>query len=255
MTTKLVHLKDVSEIVSKGSTPTTQGFEYSKTGIPFLRAEDVQGGPVDLHSVQCRVTPDVHSRLTRSKLQPFDLLVTIAGTLGRVGFVPSQASDVNCNQAVAFARLKPDLIDVKYACYACQSPIVLEPLLGLQKVGTIGNLNLEQLRNLKIPLPSLSEQKRIAGLLEQADRLRRTRRYALELSDTFLPAAFLELFGDPAKPRWPLVPLGEMITTGPQNGLYKPATAYGSGIPIVRIDAYQNGKTSRSACAVMLEAC
>ena len=33
--------------------------------------------------------------------------------------------------------------------------------------------------------------------MEQADRLRRTRRYALELTDTFLPAAFLELFGDP----------------------------------------------------------
>jgi type I restriction enzyme S subunit len=32
--------------------------------------------------------------------------------------------------------------------------------------------------------------------LEQADRLRRTRRYALKLSDTFLPAAFLALFGD-----------------------------------------------------------
>ena len=49
-----------------------------------------------------------------------------------------------------------------------------------------------------IPLPDLPEQRRIAGQLEQADRLRRTRRYALELTDTFLPAAFLELFGDPA---------------------------------------------------------
>jgi DNA invertase Pin-like site-specific DNA recombinase len=40
-------------------------------------------------------------------------------------------------------------------------------------------------------LPDLSEQRRIAGQLEHADRLRRTHRYALELSDTFLPAAFL----------------------------------------------------------------
>lgn len=94
-----------------------------------------------------------------------------------------------------------------------------------------------------IKLPSLSEQQRIAKLLEQADSLRRTRRYALELSDTFLPAAFLELFGDPAKkPQWPLVSFGELIAPGPQNGLYKPATDYGSGTPIVRIDAYQSGE-------------
>jgi len=52
------------------------------------------------------------------------------------------------------------------------------------------------LESVEIPLPDLPEQRRIAGILEQADRLRRTRRYALELSDTFLPAAFLALFGD-----------------------------------------------------------
>lgn len=107
----------------------------------------------------------------------------------------------------------------------------------------ISNLRVSELEELEISLPPLSEQQRIAGLLGQADRLRRTRRYALELSDSFLPAAFLELFGDPAKKsQWPLVPFGELIAVGPQNGLYKPASAYGSGTPIVRIDAYQSGE-------------
>lgn len=50
----------------------------------------------------------------------------------------------------------------------------------------------------QIPLPPLPIQRRIAGILDQADRLRRMRRYALELSDQFLPALFLRMFGDPA---------------------------------------------------------
>ena len=62
------------------------------------------------------------------------------------------------------------------------------------------------------------EQQRIAGVLEQADRLRRTRRYALELSDSFLPAAFLQLFGDPvSNPRgWPRAKVAELgeVQTG-----------------------------------------
>ena len=58
----------------------------------------------------------------------------------------------------------------------------------------IQNLRFSQFEEIEIELPE--SQQRIAGLLEQADRLRRTRRYALELSDTFLPAAFLQLFGD-----------------------------------------------------------
>ncbi|HKQ03733.1 MAG TPA: restriction endonuclease subunit S [Blastocatellia bacterium] len=50
---------------------------------------------------------------------------------------------------------------------------------------------------LPIPLPSLSEQKHIAMTLEKADRVRRQHRYALKLSDTFLPSVFLKMFGDP----------------------------------------------------------
>jgi type I restriction enzyme, S subunit len=55
----------------------------------------------------------------------------------------------------------------------------------------------EDLLDLQISLPQLSEQRRIVEQLDRADRLRHTRRYALELTDTFFPAAFLELFGDP----------------------------------------------------------
>jgi type I restriction enzyme S subunit len=38
---------------------------------------------------------------------------------------------------------------------------------------------------------------------------------------------------------WKWVNLDQVICSGPQNGLYKPATAYGSGTPILRIDDYQ----------------
>jgi type I restriction enzyme S subunit len=48
-----------------------------------------------------------------------------------------------------------------------------------------------------IPLPPLAEQKRIAAIAQKADRLRRTRRYALLLSDTYVQSVFLEMFGDP----------------------------------------------------------
>ena len=73
-------------------------------------------------------------------------------------------------------------------------------LAGINMTGSAGQKRVPArfLEGVQIPLPPLSEQRRIAGQLEQADRLRRTRRSALELSDIFLPAAFLQLFGDPA---------------------------------------------------------
>jgi type I restriction enzyme S subunit len=74
-------------------------------------------------------------------------------------------------------------------------------------------VTIDDVEALEIPVPDLTEQRRVAEQLEQADRLRRMRRYALELSDTFLPAAFLQMFGDPVQnPQgWPVVCVEEMV--------------------------------------------
>lgn len=88
-----------------------------------------------------------------------------------------------------------------------------------------------------IPLPPLDEQKRIAAILSKADRLRRLRRYARELSDSYLQSVFLEMFGDPVSnsKRWKIVQLKSLCSE-----LYRYPTFYGfeytkTGSPVVRI--------------------
>lgn len=55
------------------------------------------------------------------------------------------------------------------------------------------------LEQLEIPLPSLDEQRRIVGILDQADSLRDKRRAALDQSGKLTKAFFVQLFGDPVK--------------------------------------------------------
>ena len=90
-------------------------------------------------------------------------------------------------------------------------------------------------------------QRRIAEILDKAEALRAKRRAALAQLDDLTQAIFLDLFGDPAtNPKgWPRTSLGELIATGPQNGLYKPASDYGSGTPILRIDAFYDGEVTK----------
>ena len=83
-------------------------------------------------------------------------------------------------------------------------------------------LNTTILRECSIPLPNLSEQQRITRRLNHADRLHRIRRYALELSDTLLPAAFIEIFGDPVQNTkgWPVSELEKLASV--ERGKFTP---------------------------------
>jgi type I restriction enzyme S subunit len=95
----------------------------------------------------------------------------------------------------------------------------------------------------RLALPPLAEQRRIVDLLSRAENIVRLRREAQRKAAELIPAIFLDMFGDPAtnSKRWPVLELGDLITEGPQNGLYKHKSCYGTGTPILRIDGFYEG--------------
>jgi type I restriction enzyme S subunit len=94
-------------------------------------------------------------------------------------------------------RPQPKLVDPKFLTLFLRSPQGRSRLLNVCQTATITNINQDNLGLVNVPLPPLAEQKRIAAIAQKADQLRRTRRYALQLSDTYLRSVFLEMFGDP----------------------------------------------------------
>jgi type I restriction enzyme S subunit len=112
-------------------------------------------------------------------------------------------------------------------------------LTRFNKSAAVPGLSREDVYEQRIPFPVLAEQKRIAGMLAEADRLRRARRYALELSDTFLPAAFLDLFGDPCRPsnQWDMDELHNLGELDRGRSRHRPRNAphlYGGPYPFIQ---------------------
>ena len=69
---------------------------------------------------------------------------------------------------------------------------------NLGRGATFTEVNKEIFGTISIPLPPLSEQRRIAAILGKATRVRRLRRTARQLGETYLQAVFVEMFGDVA---------------------------------------------------------
>lgn len=165
---KWTRLGDCSSVISKGTTPKGGKDAYLKEGVNFLRIENLnEDGSINLSNISHISIEEHEGNLKRSILEEGDLLISIAGTLGKVGFVTKADLPMNTNQAIAFIRLHKDIFDNMYLKYAIESPFVNAELLAKTKVTSIPNLTLEIISNCLIPLPpTLAEQQRIVNRIE-----------------------------------------------------------------------------------------
>jgi type I restriction enzyme S subunit len=86
-------------------------------------------------------------------------------------------------------------MDVRYLFHFMS--LYVEKLRGMSIGGVVKYIKLENLTEAKLPLPALSEQKRIAAILDKVDSMRAKRKEAMAQLDTLVHAFFVEMFGDP----------------------------------------------------------
>ncbi len=208
----LKKLSDLCELITKGTTPTTLGHSFTEKGIPFLRVQNIEKESVAYKEKILYISENTHQLLKRSQINSGDVLVAIAGTIGRIGIVPTDAPPLNCNQAIAILRPKKELFNL-YLRYWLENSDAQRQMKGASVTGTISNLSLSQLGNLVIPVPSLSEQQRIAAVLCAADALCQKRRETLAWLEQLVQSTFYEMFGDPLEnPKgWPVIPVSDFV--------------------------------------------
>lgn len=162
-------VKNHAVVITKGTTPTTYGHSYTKEGVLFLRVENVgEQGQFVLGKVKY-ISEETDKFLSSSRLQSGDILFSIAGTLGRVAVVPDVLLPANINQALALIRFKNKNLDRQYLKYVLQSGLIKAQVNLMVAQLAQHSLKLQQIRDLKFPLPSKSEQKKITEILSAID--------------------------------------------------------------------------------------
>lgn len=237
-------LGNLCSVVTKGTTPRTLGKEYVSDGIPFLRAENLLGEEVVLGPGTLFIDKATHQLLARSVIKVDDVLISIAGTIGRCAIVPRNMPIMNCNQAVAIVRIAGPL-DRRFFLYWLKTQDAQWQMSGAKVTQTISNLSLSQIKKLVVPLPTISEQRRIVEILDQANALRKKRAEANAKSTRILPALFYKMFGDPAtNPKgWQIRPLSD-LGAQVRYGLGQPPKVSETGLALIRATNISRGTIS-----------
>ncbi|MBO1368054.1 restriction endonuclease subunit S [Vibrio cholerae] len=165
-----VKLGDLASKITKGTTPSTNGFQFQEHGINFVKVESVmKSGKFDV-SKFAYINEECHSAFKRSQLEQGDILFSIAGALGRTALVTKDILPANTNQALSIVRLKKRLSNVEFVLHYLNSSAVAAIIKGLTAQAAQPNLSLKDVGNLPIKLPSALEQQKIASVLTAADK-------------------------------------------------------------------------------------
>jgi len=207
-------------------------------------------------SVACMRTKNVQTELDRSDvwavaeafvkradqfLRTGDILVSSANSWNLVGkccWIPELPWPASFGGFVSVLRPDRTRVEPRFLFRWFGSDRIQTILRSCgQQTTNISNLNIDRCRNLRLPLPSLAEQRRIAEVLDRAEALRAKRRTALAQLDTLTHAIFTDLFGDPVTnpKRWPDPKLGGLLKFQQYGPRFYNESYSMDGMRIVRI--------------------
>lgn len=219
--TRIVLLGDIAEKITKGTTPTTYGAAFTDEGINFVKVESITEYGGFLTDKFVHIDESTHRNLLkRSIIEEGDILLTMAGAIGRVAQVPRRILPANTNQAVSIIRINAEDVDRRYVRYFLESPDARGQFLSGITQSAQPNLSLGNISKIKVPLPNLEIQKKIADILGTIDEKIELNRKMNETLEQMGQALFRHYFIDnPEAEKWDKRELGEFfpIKTGKKD--------------------------------------
>lgn len=185
-------LENISAFITKGSTPTTYGYDWVDYGIPFFRNDSIQENTF-VYGNYSYISNKANDALKRSEITAKDILIAITGDIGKVGIVPDNIKKANINQHMARVRINKETVPYFVYQYLATEKIQNE----YQKIKTglsMPQLSLDQIRSTIVLLPCYEEQCKISDYLSGLDNLLTLHQRKLEKLQNLKKAMLEKMF-------------------------------------------------------------
>lgn len=196
------------------------------------------------------ISEEKFNELKKFEVLPGDLLISCSGTVGKTALVPEGITPGVINQALLRIRLNKSILMNKFAWYLFISDFLHSKMTDMSHGSTLKNIvSVKQLKQIKIPIPTLKEQSKIAAILSSVDDaiektaaiIQQTKKVKKGLMQQLFTKgtqgheSFKETKVGNIPEEWTVVKLFDLMIGKSQNGLYKPKDCYGSGHGMVHM--------------------
>ena len=170
--------------------------EYIEEGIPYITSKNIKNGKIDFSKVNY-ISQEAFEKISKNRpILVGDILISMIGTLGETAEVTLN-DGVFYGQNMFLVRLDETKVDKRYFLNYFKSNFVARALAEKQNQSTQKYLKANHIEDLQIPIPTLAQQKKIAGVLDKINELIFYRKQQLQQLDELVKARFVEMFGDP----------------------------------------------------------
>jgi type I restriction enzyme S subunit len=184
-------VKEVCLVITKGTTPTTLGKQFKETGINFVKAESLTDSGGFIQSKFAFIDSETDELLKRSRIQKGDILITIAGTIGRIAYTTEDILPANTNQAIGIMRVNNEIASPYFIYCLFKTSEVKDDFDGRVVHAVQPNLSLGEIGNIEFKLPPKeildSGMDRITPLFRKKEKNQTQIRTLTALRDTLLP--------------------------------------------------------------------
>ena len=206
-------IKSVSTLIVDGDWIESK--DQSPEGIRLVQTGNIGIGTyLDKPNRAKYISVETFERLNCTELNIGDILVSrLPDPIGRACRVPDNIGRAITAVDCTIIRLNPDKCDAEYFVQYTQSELYQNRLSQFFAGSTRTRISRKNLEQIEIPLPNITEQKRIASTLGKVDELIALRKKQLAKLDQLVKSRFIELFGE-CDERKRLEEIATLITKG-----------------------------------------
>ena len=187
-------IKDIASIKSGKRLPAGHLFSDEPTSHPYIRSRDIKNGRI-LSSNLAYLEEETFQFIKKYIIEEGDVAITIVANIGDIGYCDTDCDKLNLTEnAVRLTKFNQKIVDSQYLAFYLGQPFMKQYMESLAAGAAQAKLGIYKIEKIKVPLPKIEYQRRIASILSAYDNLIENNNRRIRLLEQMVENLYKEWF-------------------------------------------------------------